>query len=144
LPPGIPDCGRDKDANHGRLLDQEEEVELLGACLNGFPRGKYSQRSKEADQHHQPHRDTVDAEVVMNVRAGDPGMVLLKLEAGLPILEVRRQMQCKREGQKGDQQRKPLDQLSASWKQSNNDSACRRHEGCKRQNGIVQHEYVPN
>jgi hypothetical protein len=84
----------------------------LVRVVMAFHEAKHGQRSEEGGEHDQPDRDAVHAHVVVDVGAGDPGIVDFKLKAGLPGNEVRGQMQRKAERREHDQQREPLDHLS--------------------------------
>ena len=50
LPEGVveEDIERDKDADHRGLLEQEEEVKLLGAMVDGVPGSEHAERCEKA------------------------------------------------------------------------------------------------
>src|ERR1019366_5643866 len=70
----------DEDAHHGDLLEQEEDIEELLAAVYRAPGDEYAERRELAGQHHQPHRETIDTDVVLNDGRGDPWNGLTKLE----------------------------------------------------------------
>ncbi len=82
LPEGVveEEVERDEDAEHRDLLEQEEGVEELLAGVDGAPGGEDAEGGEEAGEHDQPHGEAIDAEVIADGGAGDPGDVLLELE----------------------------------------------------------------
>ena len=63
---------RDEDANHRRLENQHQDEELFHLSVHRLPRNQNAQRREESGQHHQPHGDAVDPEVVVNVGMRNP------------------------------------------------------------------------
>ncbi len=55
---------RDKDAEHGGLLDQEERVEDFAALLDGVPTGEYADGREQAGEDDEPEAEAIDADVV--------------------------------------------------------------------------------
>ena len=93
LPEGVveEEIERDEDAEDGGLLQQEQDVKELAASGDGVPAGQHAKHAEQAGEHAQPHREAVDAEMVMDGGRSDPGEVLLELEAGVggAVVEVR-------------------------------------------------------
>ena len=54
----------DEDADHGGLLQEEEEIELAGAGLDGAPGDEDADGSEERGEQNQPQGKAVDAEVI--------------------------------------------------------------------------------
>ena len=108
---------------------QQEEVELLGADGDGLPRSQHRQRSEEGGEHDQPDRDAVDAHVVVDVGAGDPGSVDFKLKTRLSGDKVGGQVQSEAERRQHDQQREPLDRLPRARQQAPRPPRQRRGAG---------------
>ncbi len=131
----------DKDADHRGLLEQEEEVELLGAMVDGVPGSEHAERSQKAGQHDQPHGNAIHSQVIANGGTGDPGVVYFKLKARVAIDVVERQMEGQAEGDQGHRQREPLDDAAPPRKQCHDHGSCSRHKGRKRQYRIVQHRW---
>ncbi len=109
LPEGVveEEVERDEDAEHGDLLEQEEDVEGLAAGADGVPAGEYAERGEEAGEDDEPHGEAVDAEVVADGGGGDPGEVLLELEgvwgcAGRGVVEVGGEVEGAEEGEESD------------------------------------------
>ena len=82
---------RHEDADHRRLQHQHQHEEFLHAIVHRAPGDQHAQRHEECGQQHQPQRDAVNAQVVMNVGIGDPDCIRLKLKTGCMSLETRRQ-----------------------------------------------------
>ena len=141
LPEGVVEehIERDKDADHRRLLQQEEEIKLLGAVSDGVPGSEHAERREKAGQHHQPERDAIHSQVIANGRAGDPGAVDFKLKARVAIDVMGRQMEGQPKGDQRHHQGEPLDDAASARKQCHDHGSCGRHEGRKRQYRIVQH-----
>ena len=72
---------RDEDAEHGGLLDEEERVEDLAAGLDGVPTGEDADGREQADEDDEPEAEAVDADVVEDGGALDPGNVLTRTES---------------------------------------------------------------
>jgi hypothetical protein len=63
---------REKDAQHGRLLNEEEREEELAPLADGVPTGDDADGSEQANQHHQPQAQAVHAHVVEDRGLLDP------------------------------------------------------------------------
>ena len=87
---------------------RKSEIENLAALLDGVPACQHADGRQQTDKHHQPQAQPVDADVVVNRRVLDPGLVDLKLEAALTLNEVRRQMQREAEGDQRREQGDPV------------------------------------
>ena len=61
---------RDKDAEHGGLLDEEERVVDLAALFDGVPTGEYADGCEQAGEDDEPEAEAVDADVVEDAVAG--------------------------------------------------------------------------
>ena len=70
----------EEDAEHGDLLQEEEGVEELAARGDRIPGGEDAERREEAGEDDEPHAEAVDAEVVVNLGAGNPEGVLDEAE----------------------------------------------------------------
>ena len=107
-----------EDAEHGDLLEQEEDVEGLGAGADGFdaPGGEDAEGREEAGEDDEPQGEAVDAEVVADGGGGDPGDVLLELEGvrggSCGIVEVGGEVEGAEEGEEGDGEGGPLHGLA--------------------------------
>ena len=141
LPKGVVEehIERDKDADHRRLLEKEEEVELLGAMVDGVPGGEHAERSQKAGEHHQPDGNAIHSQVITNGGAGDPREIYFKLKAGVAIDIIHRQMEGQAEGEQRHRQGEPLDDAASPRKQCHDHGSCSRYKGRKRQYRIVQH-----
>ena len=73
---------RDEDADHRGFQHQQQDEEFLHPLMNRVPRNQHAQRCQERGQYHQPHGDSVHAQVVVNVGRGNPRRVKLVLESG--------------------------------------------------------------
>ena len=82
LPEGVveEEVERDEDAEHGDLLEQEEDVEELLALGDGVPGDEDAERGEESGEDDEPHGEAVDAEVVADGGGVDPGDVLIELD----------------------------------------------------------------
>jgi hypothetical protein len=128
-----------EDAHHGDLLEQEEDVEELLAAVDGAPGDEHSERREQAGEHHEPHREAVDADVVMDERRRNPGDVLLELErAGLGGVRVmERQVKREQERDEGDRERAPLHDLAAVGQKHEQQRAGQREEDDEGQDGVI-------
>src|SRR5260370_41927968 len=68
---------RQENADHRRLQDQEENEELLYAIVDRLPGDQDAKRDKQSSEQHQPHGDTVHAQVITDSLA-DPGTASLE------------------------------------------------------------------
>jgi hypothetical protein len=125
---------REKDAEHRGLLHQEEQVEDLAAFLDGVPTGDNASGCEQADEHHEPEAEAVDAEVIVDGRQLDPGAVDLKLKARLAAHEMGGQMEGETEGEERGKQRDPRGQLAAIGQERNDGGAGKRGEQDQRKN----------
>ena len=68
LPEGVveEEVERDEDAEHRDLLQQEEDVEELPAGVDDAPGGEHAEGGEEAGEDDEPHRQAVDAEVIVD------------------------------------------------------------------------------
>ena len=82
LPEGVveEEVERDEDAEHRDLLEQEEGVEELLAVVDDVPGDEDAEWGEEAGEHDEPHREAIDADVVVDGGRVDPGEVLVELE----------------------------------------------------------------
>ena len=55
---------RDEDAEHRRLLHEEERIEDLAALLDRVPTGQHTNGRKQPDENDQPEAEAIDADVV--------------------------------------------------------------------------------
>ena len=136
---------RDKDADHSGLLDEEERVEDFAAGLDGLPAGDDADGCEQANENDEPEAEAVDADVVEDRGAFDPGNVLLKLESGLAGNEVRGQMEREQEGDERRDEGDPVGQLSAVGQECDEDRACERYQQNEGENGLVdtRHSQCP-
>ena len=67
---------RDEDADQRRLQHQQQNEEFLHPVVDRPPRDQHAQRHQEGGQQHQPQRDAVDPEVVVDVGSRDPGPLI--------------------------------------------------------------------
>ncbi len=130
---------RDKDAQHRGLLQQEEEVKLLGARRDGGPAGQHTERREEACEHDQPQRDAVHTQVVVDVGVLNPEIVFDELERAGAVVVVKRQVKRERKGQQREREGRPRDQLAGARQQRDHQRAQRRDKGEDREDVIVQH-----
>ncbi len=141
LPEGVveEEVERDEDAEHRDLLEQEEDVEEAAAVVDDAPGDEDAQRSEQAGQNDEPHRESVHADVIADGRRGDPGGVLLELKraCGDAVVEVEGEVQGAEEGEQGDGEGAPLLDAVAVRQQSKNDGSGERDEGDDRQNVMV-------
>ena len=72
---------RAEDADHQRLQHEEGDHVLLDAVLDRLPARQDAQRHQERGEHHEQHRDAVDAHLVFD-GAAEPVHLLDELEAG--------------------------------------------------------------
>ena len=113
----------DEDADHGRLLDQEERVEGLAAVADGVPTGQDTDGAEKAGEDDEPEGEAVHTDVVVDGGAGEPEEVRLKLEAGLTVLEVGGQVQRKEECDDRGSQRDPSRELATVWHEGHKNGA---------------------
>ena len=99
---------RNEDAKHGGLLDEKEGVEDFAAGLDGFPTGNDADGGEKADQHDEPEAEAVDAYVIADGGAFDPGNVDFKLEATLAGDEVCGKMKREEESDERSEERDPV------------------------------------
>ena len=104
---------RDEDAEHGGLLDEEEDKKDLTAGLDRVPAGKHADGGEQAGEDHEPEAEAIDANVVEDGRAFDPGLVDDELEAVPRQIVVEGQMEREAEGYERGEQGKPVGQLGA-------------------------------
>ena len=133
---------RDKDADHGGLLDQEEEVELFGAVLDRAPGDKHADGSEEGGKQNEPQRETIDAEVIANGGRGDPWLVFFELEAVVRVIEVRGQVEREDEGDERDEQSEGREDAPFARQKRDHDRARNGDEGDQRQDVVSQHGIV--
>ncbi len=145
LPEGVveEEVERDEDADHGDLLEEEEDVEELGAGLDGgdVPGGEDAEGGEEAGEDDEPEGEAVDAEVVADGGVGDPGSVLFELEsvsrvAG-DVVEMGGEVECGEEGEEGDGEGGGGDELAAVWKEGEEDGADERDGEEEGEDGLV-------
>ena len=99
---------RDEDADHRDLLEEEEDEEGFGAGFDGVPGGENPERGEETGKNNQPHREAVYTEVVTDGGVGDPGEILLELEAGRAVHEAGWEMQREQEGEERENEGDPV------------------------------------
>ena len=117
---------RNEDAVHCGLLQQKERIKFARAVLNHTPGDEHAERRQERYQHHQPHRQSVYANVVLDGRIADPGNIQFKLETLLlMVVKVRRQMQRHHKEKQRQQQRKYLRSAPAPRQQQHHHRASR-------------------
>jgi hypothetical protein len=127
-------------SEHRGLLQQKKEVELFCARGDGSPAGEHGYWCEKAGEHNEPERDTVNAQVVVDIRALDPDEVLDELEAAGAVVIVKRQVQGKRKRQQGNEERAPLNDLALAGQQRNQQRAQRRDKDQNGKDVIVQHQ----
>ena len=103
---------RREHADAERLEDEEHDHVVAHALLDRRPAGDNADRDQERRQHHEQHRDAVDAHAVADGRA-DPVVVLDELEAGIAAVEARPHPQREHEGDERDDERDPARQFLA-------------------------------
>ncbi len=96
---------RAEDADHQRLEHQERDHVLEHAVLDRRPAGRDAERQEEGGQQDEQDREAVDPHAV--AEAGEPGLVLDHLEAGLVRIEIRDHHDREREGGHRRDQRDP-------------------------------------
>ena len=128
---------RDEDAEHGGLLDEEERIEDLAARLDRVPTGEHADGREQAGEDDEPEAEAIDADVVEDGGALDPGDVALELEAGLAGGEVRGKMQREDEGDERGEQGDPVGQLGAVGQERDEDRAGQRNQQDERENRLV-------
>ncbi len=127
---------RDKDAEHGGLLDEEERVVNLAAGLDGAPTGDDADGREQADENDEPEAEAVDSDVVEDGGAFDPGNVALELEAGLAGDKVRGKMEREEESEERSDERDPIGKLGAVGQERDEDRACERNQQDEGKNGL--------
>ena len=78
----------DEHAEHAGLEHQQADEEGQPAVLDGVPGAEDGHHREERGEQDQQQGDAVDAQVVGDAQAGDPGVVLLELEVGGAGLEL--------------------------------------------------------
>ncbi len=73
---------RAEHAHHQTRQDQEGGHVLRDAARDDFPAGQHHDDGDERGQEHEPHRNAVDAQVVIDVEGLDPGGLLHELHGG--------------------------------------------------------------
>src|ERR1700680_2342729 len=97
--------------------------------MNRLPRNEHTQWSEKRGENHQPHGDTVDAHVVMDIRIGNPLTIYLVLECGLAPLKMDRQVQRKNKIEQRDDQSKQTNITITPRKQQQQERARQRNKG---------------
>mmetsp|Transcript_15026 Transcript_15026/g.35416 ORF Transcript_15026/g.35416 Transcript_15026/m.35416 type:complete len:1189 (-) Transcript_15026:477-4043(-) len=93
---------RAEHAHHQARQDQEGTHVLVHAGLDDLPGRDHDDHGDEGGQRHEPHRDAVHAQVVADIEALDPGLVLDELHRRRRGVEARNQ----REGDEKTRQRR--------------------------------------
>ncbi len=125
---------RDEDAEHRRLLHEEERVEDLAALPDRVPACQHADRRKQANENHKPEAQAVNAYVIEDRGIADPLAVDLELEAIRTGDEVRGQMQRKHEAEERGEQRDPVGQLCAIRHKRNQYRSRQRNQQDEREN----------
>ena len=99
---------RGEDPDHHALEDEERREVLREALRDRAEPGDDDEHGGERRQHDQRQRDAVDAEVIVGMKARDPGDALDELEGGGAELKARPQRYRQRERQHRDGQRQAL------------------------------------
>src|SRR5581483_156621 len=137
---------REEDADERSLQREEQGEKFLYAVVNGAPGDQDAERCKKCGQHYQPQRNAIEAEVVMNVRRGNPGDIHFELESGLAACEVRGEMQREHKREQRDEEREPANVAGAARQQQHQQSSRQRDEGNERENRPVEggHQCTPS
>ena len=145
LPEGVieEEVERAEDAEHGDLLEKEEDVEGLLAGADGVPAGEDAEGGEEAGEDDEPHGEAVDAEVVGDVGIGDPGVDLLELElavggVGGGVAEVRGEVEREEKGEEGDGESAVLHGLAAIGQEREEEGAGERDEDDEGKDDVVE------
>jgi hypothetical protein len=105
---------RDEDAEHRGLLDEKERVVDLAAGLDGVPTGDDADGREQADEDDEPEAEAVDADVVEDGGALDPGNVDFELEADLAGDKVRGKMESEEQSEERGESAIQLGSLARS------------------------------
>ena len=98
---------RAEDTNHQAAQNQERAHVLVDTARDDFPAGDHDHQVHKGRQQHEPERDTVQADVVVDVEAPNPGLFLHELHRGRAELEAAVQRQRDHERRKRADQRDP-------------------------------------
>src|SRR5581483_9274631 len=136
---------REEDADERSLQREEQGEKFLYAVVNGAPGDQDAERCKKCGQHYQPQRNAIEAEVVMNVRRGNPGDIHFELES-LAACEVRGEVQGEHKREQRDDEREPANVARASRQQQHQQRSRQRNEGNERENRAVEggHQCTPS
>ncbi len=105
---------RGEHADHDARQDQERGHVGRHALGDDLPAGDHDDHRDEGGQHDEPHRDAVDAEVVVDVEALDPRVLLDELHLRGAAVEVQDQRQRDQEADDRAEQRGPADEARAA------------------------------
>ena len=123
----------------------KKKIKLFRAVLDRFPGCQHADDGEEAGKHDQPHREAIDAEVMVpDSGAGDPGVIFNELEAlsgRYAKCAGRCSVSAKVTSETSSVHQR--DDAPVARQQRHDERACSRHEGHQRQYVVSQHEYVP-
>jgi hypothetical protein len=96
-----------EDAEQRSFHHQKKDKKFLHPLLNGSPGNQHAKWSKKCGEHHQPHGDAIDSEVVMNIWSSNPCAIEFKVESRFGLVKVHQQVQGKDKRQQRNPQCKP-------------------------------------
>jgi hypothetical protein len=73
---------RHKRADDQRFENKEQRHEFTHALVDGFPAARHANRHQEGGQQHQPQRDPINSQVVINIIPCEPRCFFSELEVG--------------------------------------------------------------
>ena len=83
----------DKHADQRGFQHQQNDEEFLHPLADRLPGNQHAERSEKRGQHDQPRRNSVHADVIVNIGSRNPGVIDFKLEAALQPVKMCHQMQ---------------------------------------------------
>ncbi len=131
-------------ADHHRVHDQKGDHVLLHPGVHRVPGADDDDQGQQRREQDEPDRDPVDAEMVGDAEAGEPGRLLDQLEPGLGGIEIAPDGERQQEGQQrrpeGDRPAVAGDDLLVAAKDDDPHHTHQRQEGDEREQRPVRHD----